>query len=141
MSITIDRGRATDSLSLMPLIDVVFLLLVFFLVASRFAQEDRQLPVALPNATAAMPMTMQPRELTVNVATDGSYVVQGETLGIEQLQQALLQAVANNPLQQRVLIRADRRAEFQLVVDVMDLCNQAGVVEYRVATLPSAAGG
>jgi biopolymer transport protein ExbD len=141
VSINIDRGRAADSLSLMPLIDVVFLLLVFFLVASRFAQEDRQLPVALPNATAAMPMTMQPRELTINVSVDGSYVVQGETLGLEQLQQALQQAVADNPLQQRVLIRADRRAEFQLVVNVMDLCNQAGVVEYRVATLPAAAGG
>jgi len=141
VSINIDRGRAADSLSLMPLIDVVFLLLVFFLVASRFAQEDRQLPVALPNATAAMPMTMQPRELTVNVSLDGSYVVHGETLELEQLQQALQQAVADNPLQQRVLIRADRRAEFQLVVNVMDLCNQAGVVEYRVATLPGAGGG
>ncbi|MEZ6091859.1 MAG: biopolymer transporter ExbD [Pirellulaceae bacterium] len=55
------KSQATSTLSLTPLIDVVFLLLIFFLVASRFAQEDRRMPIELPSATSATPMTEQPK--------------------------------------------------------------------------------
>ncbi len=72
MAIQIQKGRALDALNLTPLIDVVFLLLIFFLVATRFAQEDRELPVQLPAASSAMPMTMEPQELVVNIDQNGS---------------------------------------------------------------------
>ena len=53
MAVKIKNSRALGTLSLTPLIDVVFLLLVFFLVATRFAQEDRELDVLLPSASTA----------------------------------------------------------------------------------------
>ena len=53
MAVKIDKGSALDSLSLTPLIDIVFLLLIFFLVATKFAEEERELAVMLPEASEA----------------------------------------------------------------------------------------
>ena len=85
MSITIEKGKALDNLSLTPLIDIVFLLLIFFLVATRFAEEERELDVMLPEASEAQPLTVQPRELFINIDREGRYFVTGKTLSLDQL--------------------------------------------------------
>ena len=72
MAVKFEKGTAIATLSLTPLIDVVFLLLIFFLVATRFEQEERELDVLLPQASAAKPLITQPTELFVNVSADGS---------------------------------------------------------------------
>ena len=61
MAVKIRKGNALSSLSLTPLIDVVFLLLVFFLVTTRFAQEDYELNVVLPSASKAQPLIAEPK--------------------------------------------------------------------------------
>ncbi len=134
MAVKIKKGNALASLSLTPLIDVVFLLLVFFLVATRFAQEDRELEVQLPSASEARPLTEEPQELFVNIDRDGNYFVSGQRLAAEEVEVALRQAVADNPVNQSVVIRADKRVPFDFVVTVMDLCNRAGVRDYTVTT-------
>lgn len=134
MSIEIKKSQAASTLSLTPLIDVVFLLLIFFLVASRFAQEDRRIPIELPSATSATPMTEQPKELVVDIDSDGQFVLNGNDVSLEELETELVRAVASNPVHQSVVIRADRRVEFQAVVSVMDLCNRTGVADYTVTT-------
>ena len=53
MAVNIDKGRALDSINMTPVIDMVFLLLIFFLVASQFAEEERSLEVVLPSASEA----------------------------------------------------------------------------------------
>ena len=73
MAVKIKQGRALAALSMTPLIDVVFLLLIFFLVATRFEQEDRELDVVLPSASEAKPMTVAPEELFVNIAIPSSF--------------------------------------------------------------------
>ncbi len=98
MPIQIRRGTALDAMNMTPLIDVVFLLLIFFLVATRFAQEDRELPVQLPSASNAMPMTMEPQELVVNVDDKGMYFVDGQVLDANGLERVLQTAATNNPL-------------------------------------------
>ncbi len=134
MAIQIQKGRALDALNLTPLIDVVFLLLIFFLVATRFAQEDRELPVQLPAASSAMPMTMEPQELVVNIDQNGVYFVNGSTMDAVGLEKMMSQAVTDNPLNQSVIIRGDRRVALQHVVTVMDLCNKLGIANYKVST-------
>ncbi len=134
MAVKIKKGNALGALSLTPLIDVVFLLLVFFLVATRFAQEDRELEVELPTASEARPLTEEPKELFVNIDKDGNYFVSGQRLAASEVEVALRQAVADNPVNQSVVIRADKRVPFDFVVTVMDLCNQAGVRDYTVTT-------
>ncbi len=126
MPAKIDRGNALSSLTLAPLIDVVFLLLIFFLVASRLSQEDRELDIPLPSAANAMPMTAEPQELLVNVDQLGTYSVNGQTVVETDLEQIILQAVTDNPLNQSVIIRADRRVPLQAPVTVMDVCLRCG---------------
>lgn len=134
MTVKINKGTALGSLSLTPLIDVVFLLLIFFLVATRFAQEDRELNVVLPSASEAQPLTVQPRELFVNVDRDGRYFVDGRLVTAGEVEDILNRAVVNNPSSQSVVIRADRRVAFDYVVTVMNLCNRAGIADYSVTT-------
>lgn len=133
MTVKLKQGRALAALSMTPLIDVVFLLLIFFLVATRFEQEDRELDVVLPSASEAKPMTVQPQELFVNIAADGRIYVGGKILGEEELLR-LLQQTAVNKVGQSVIIRADERVQFSFVALVMNLCNRAGIFDYTVAT-------
>ena len=128
MPVRIEKGRVLDALNLTPLIDVVFLLLIFFLVASRLSQEDRELDVPLPSAANAMPMTAEPQELIVNIDQNGSIVINNQVLKLDQFQTMLGQAIVDNPLGQSVVIRADRRVPLQTPVDVMDVCLESGAV-------------
>ena len=132
MAVKIKRGQALGTLSLTPLIDVVFLLLIFFLVATRFAQEDRELDVVLPSASEARPLIVQPRELFVNIDHQGNYFIDGKTLNGEEVEAVLRQAVANNPVNQSVIIRADKRVQLDYAVLVMNLCNKVGILEYKL---------
>ena len=134
MAVKIKRGHALGTLSLTPLIDVVFLLLIFFLVATRFAQEDRELDVVLPAASEAQPMTHQPREVFVNIDHQGNYFVDGKILSGDEVEAVLRRAVTNNPLNQSVVIRADKRVALDHAVFVMNLCNQVGIFDYRLTT-------
>lgn len=126
MTVTLKRGQVLAVLSMTPMIDVVFLLLIFFLVASRLSQEDRELDIPLPSAANAMPMTVEPQEMIVNIDQEGAIVVNNQTLNSDQFRRLLAQAVVNNPIGQAVLIRADRRVPVQAPVEVMDMCLQAG---------------
>ena len=87
MAVAIKRGRALDALSLTPLIDVVFLLLIFFLVASRLSQEDMELDIPLPSAANAMPMTEEPQEMIVNIDENGEDPCQCKTNGTRRVQE------------------------------------------------------
>ncbi len=136
MPVTIRKGKALDYLNLTPLIDVVFLLLIFFLVATRFAQEDRELPVRLPTAANALPMTVEPDELVVHIDIRGKYTVHGQEMDLPNLEETIQKAVADNPLHQVVIIRTDRDAPVQWSVHVMDLCTKHKVPSYRLSTEP-----
>ena len=134
MSVKINKGTAMGALSLTPLIDVVFLLLVFFLVATRFAQEDHELDVILPSASEAQPLIAEPKELFINIDQHGEYFVDGRSMSRDEVEEVLRQAVANNPVNQSVVIRADKRVQFDFVVAIMNLCNRAGARDYSVTT-------
>lgn len=119
--------------NMMPLIDVVFLLLIFFLLASRFEQAEREMNVVLPEVAEAQPLTMT-QELVVNITPEGKYVVAQKEQSEEQLAALLAQAHRNNP-HQSVLIRGDGRAAWKYGVRVMGLCNKAKIDNYRVAAI------
>jgi len=127
MAVQIKKGTALASLSITPLIDIVFLLLIFFLVASRFAEEDRELEVKLPSASQAMPMTAQPREIFVNIDQHDRYHMGRQQCDEPELEQMLRDAVRNNPLNQTVRIRADRRSSWNAVARAIDVCHRAGI--------------
>jgi biopolymer transport protein ExbD len=134
MSVKIDRGQAAGLINLTPMIDVVFQLLLFFLVASKFADEERELKVVLPQASEAKPLIAKPQEFFVNVDQQGHYYVGGKSLDKVQLENSLRQVGVNNPGRQSVVIRADKRCQWEFVVAVMNACNKANIRDYRVTT-------
>jgi biopolymer transport protein ExbD len=116
------------------MIDMVFLLLIFFLVASRFEEAERELAVELPTASEAMPLTARPKEIFINIDEAGRYFVGGRAVGAEELGAYLTAASRNNPLSQAVVIRADKRADWDFVAGAMNLCVRAGIRDYTTAT-------
>lgn len=134
MSVKINKGLALDGINLTPMIDCVFLLLIFFLVATRFEELERELNVVLPQASEAMPLTSKPKELFVNVDREGHYILRAQQLTVADLLAVFKQAAADNPGRQTVIIRADKRCVWEHVVEVMNLCNKAQIRDYRVTT-------
>jgi len=132
MAVELERETSLFALSLTPLIDVVFLLLIFFLVATEFAEQERELRVMLPEASEAQPLTSKPRELFINVDERGRYFVSGKTLTPDELHSALKMAWVNNPGRASVIIRADKRCPWQYVVAAINACLKANIRDYKV---------
>ncbi len=137
MAVNVHEKSAIESIPMTPLIDVVFLLLIFFLVATTLSEEERQLSVQLPAASEAQPLTAKPRELVVNVDAAGQYYLSGEQLTLKRLEDVLAVASADNPGRASVIIRADRRCLWEYVVAVMNACNKARIRTYHVSALPT----
>ena len=126
-----DGGASID---LTPIIDMVFLLLIFFLVATTFQQTEREMQIALPTASAAQPISVALRELIINVDGQGRIVVSGRTLDSEALASLVRNAVAANP-NQKVTVRGDRSVAYAHVVHVLDICKGAGIQEPYLDTV------
>ena len=110
--------------NLTPVIDVVFLLLIFFLVATRFDQEEREISTRLAEVAKAQPLSMPPDEVIVNITDKGEYVVVGETLDEAALAGFLHDLAISNPGTQTVQIRADKRVPFAFPARVMGICEE-----------------
>jgi biopolymer transport protein ExbD len=132
MSVKIDKGRLGAGLEMTSMIDIVFLLMIFFLVASKLDEADRSIDVVLPQASAAKPLTSRPREFVVNIDRDGNYFAGARPVRLEDLQDLLRQANADNPQRQSVIVRADENTLHKFVVAAMDACVQAGIEDYQV---------
>lgn len=132
MSVRIDKGRLASGLELTPMIDVVFLLMIFFLVASKLEEADRIIDVVLPKASAAKPLTVRPTEFIINIDRDGRYYAGAKPVTLPELSALLVQAAADNPDRQQVVVRADENTLHRFVVGAMNACVQAGIDDYQV---------
>lgn len=125
-----DDGEA--ALDMAPLIDVVFLLLIFFMVATSFAREEQQLELDLPEAhsgAAGEPA----RELVLDLLPDGGLRLDGQALSSAELPGRLAD-LARQDRRRALLVRADRGLEYGRVVAVLDQCRLAGLLNAALAT-------
>ena len=113
-----------------PVIDMVFLLLIFFLVATRFDEEERQVGTRLAEVAQAQPLSRPPDEVIVNVTARGDFIVVGEKLSDKQLDAFLHTLAIKNPGTQTVQIRADDRVPFRYPARVMGLCEREKIEHY-----------
>lgn len=134
MALKVSKGKADELFNFTPMIDVVFNLLLFFMVAARFAQEEREVPVQLPTASEARPLTATAAELFINVNHIGQIFAGNREVTPGELDRYLQQAAVNNPANQTVIIRADKRVPFDYVVTVMNACNKARLFDYKVTS-------
>ena len=127
MTVQIKKGVSLANISMTPLIDMVFLLLIFFLVSTRFDEEERSLDIRLPEASEAVPLTVMPQELIVNINSEGKYFIYGQEYPLESLQAVLSGAWEANPTGASVIIRGDRRCPFGRVVSLANLCKRLDI--------------
>ena len=131
MHIRADTADDDNPINLTSMMDMVFNLLIFFLVATTIVQEEREIGLKLPETTRADAATEPPRQLIINIAADGSTLVAGRTHDTAALSQ-MLAGVAKERPARNVLIRADERSTFRHFADVMDLCRRMGIAEAKI---------
>lgn len=125
----IKQGSALGVLSLTPLIDIVFLLLIFYMATSEFDKEyqEQHTPVNLPSASEARPLIEKVESVVVTVTSTGRLIHKGREVDRDQLRLAFNKAAADNPGRAHVVIRADGDAKHAMVYRVMDLATQEGL--------------
>ncbi len=136
MLIQANESTPRLSIELTPMIDMVFLLLIFFLVATTYRQTEREMQIALPAASSAAPISAMLQELIVNVDVDGKIIVRGRNVEPETLRSIVTEAVKVNP-EQKVTVRGDRRTAYANIVTVLDICKGAGIQEPYLDTVLS----
>ncbi len=122
-----------------PLIDIMFLLLIFFLTVTTFAQEEREMDLNLPEARNASEGGSG-HVLIINVAQDGTTTVDGRPVTPEALVQKLKAAAAAKK-DQEVLIRGDARTAFGPVARALDACRGAALRNVAFAAIAAEATG
>ncbi len=116
------RKRSRLPINITPLIDVVFLLLVFFMLATSFL-EPQALMLQLPEA--GRKAALHTEDIVVDIAADGGIMVKGVPVSFDHLTARIGSLVGGDP-EKPVWIRAERRVPVQWTVDVMDRIQAAG---------------
>jgi biopolymer transport protein ExbD len=126
--------REELSINITALIDVVFLLLIFFMITTTFNRETR-LQLTLPKAQTEL-MKSQPAQIEIVVAKDGKYTVNGRGLldrRTETLRQ-VLELESQGDINMPILLIADAEATHQSVISAMDAVGQSGFFRLNIAT-------
>jgi len=136
------RQHEEPEINVVSLIDVVLLLVVFFILSSRFTDEGR-LRVRLPQASAVPLEKVGGEPLVVSVTQQGSYLVNERELinaSPGTLRAAILKATGSDR-SVRVTLRADARATHQSVITAMDVLGRLGFAEVNIATVKEEPAG
>jgi len=130
------RSRATPvhpGIQLAPLVDVLLLLLIFFLMTWNAARSENELDVKVPKASAAKEKTAPIGDVVVNVKADGNVVVNRRTLTGPELGELLKSLVRLNS-EQAVVIRGDEAGAYKNIIGVLNICTEAGITNVAFAT-------
>jgi len=130
------RRHATPQhpgIQLAPLVDVLLLLLIFFLLTWNAARNENELDVKVPKASAAKEKSAPIGDVVVNVKADGNVVVNRRTLSGPELTE-LLKSLVQLDAEQAVVIRGDETGAYKNVVGVLNICSEAGVTNVAFAT-------
>ena len=127
-----NRSRA-PGLALTSMLDVIFLLLCFFVTVSVFSQWESEITIKLPSASTAEEPDRLPGEIIVNLDKGGKVTVNGKALELKDLETRLAKVAKFYP-DQSVIIRADKDVRYELLVGVIDTCRAANVWNFSFAT-------
>jgi biopolymer transport protein ExbD len=124
-----------EGFQIAPMIDIVFLLLIFFMAASIYAQWETKVGITVPTADSGISGTRQPGEIIINIDSEGRIFVNDFQVSQDRLM-SLLGKVAETFRDQPVIIRADRDSRHKDVMAVLDICRQVDVWNVAFAALP-----
>lgn len=132
MRVRVEEDEPVE-VAMAPLIDCVFLLLIFFLVATTLKKIEKELPIELPQSAASIDSQVEDTSLIIGIDKAGAIYVKGDRVTLSMLHDQLRAAAAAAP-NQRVRIDADRAVAFENVVHILDLCQFEGLTNVGLHT-------
>ncbi|TVS14099.1 MAG: biopolymer transporter ExbD [Planctomycetaceae bacterium] len=120
------------SMNLTPMIDIVFLLIIFFMVGTRFVEMERNIAVQVPAVRDVQTLSPPPERRVINVYRDGQISLDRQPVTLDQLTSELVigrQQYAGLG----VIVRGDAEGTFQNVASVLNACRQAGIAEMGIS--------
>lgn len=127
-----NRSKA-PALALTSMLDVIFLLLCFFVTVSVYSQWESEISIKLPNAKTAETPERLPGEIIINLSKEGRLTVNSAELTLADLGARLAKVVQFYP-GQPVIIRADKDVRYERLVELIDTCRGAGIWNFSLAT-------
>ncbi|MEL7187550.1 MAG: biopolymer transporter ExbD [Pseudomonadota bacterium] len=133
------RPRAQPEVNLTSLIDVVFLLLIFFMVSTSFVKQS-QININLPEANSAPVADEAPDRIDIMITESGTYLINGRELinSRPETMRSALQKESNGNNELPITISADANAKHQNVVTAMDVAGRLGFTKINIATVNEA---
>ena len=125
------RGEEDYSLQLTSLIDVVFLLLIFFMVSTSFVDFTRRMDILLPESKESTQVE-RVENFLLEVGVEKKLTLNGEAVSFEDLERRLKQA-RKKPGKRTLIIKADKRLDYGFVVQIMGVSFSAGIRDISVA--------
>ena len=120
-------------IQLAPMIDIVFLLLIFFLVTWQFSRSEQDSKVKVPTSSQGKELPRAYREIIINIRDNGELVVDGNKLSEDDLF-GKLRAIVEVDQNQPVRLRGDGGITYQDLMGVIDICSRAGIWNISFAT-------
>ena len=120
-------------LMLVPMIDIVFFLLAFFIMTWNFARWETQMDITVPTAKESTQSRRQPGEIILNITRSGEVFLNEKPYKPDELLSLLKKISAQFP-GQAIIIRADRQVEYRYVIQVLDTCRLADIWNVGFAT-------
>lgn len=119
------------SLNLTPMIDVVFLLIIFFMVATKFAEVERDIDLQLPEVASASTLESAPKQRIVSIHENGQVSLDHEDLSLNELTRQLAAEQRNYP-KLSVVIRGDASCPFQYIARTLAACKEAHISDLGI---------
>ncbi len=128
-----NNNAPDESFQIAPMIDVVFLLLTFFVASQIFSQWETEIDITLPTAQSSEQPDRIPGEIIINILDDGAVVVNQMRMD-EPALDSLLNRIVDQFSDWAVLIRADKDTRYEDVINVLDACRRADIWNVSFAT-------
>lgn len=122
------------TIQMAPLIDIIFLLLIFFMSVSIFSQLETEINITVPAAKQSTDIKRSPGEIIINITRDGQVIVNQRKLGYVELEK-MLSRISRLYSGQPVIIRADKDTYHKDVIRVLDICAGANIWNVSFATV------
>lgn len=141
MPLKIER-EDQNAINLTPMIDIVFLLIIFFMVSTKFSElneTERDLSINVPTVSDATALTSAPKKRLVEVAQDGTITLDQSRVTLDGLRIKLTAAKKQYP-KLGVVVRGDGRSDFQPIASVLATCRQAQITDLNLKVRQASAG-
>ena len=131
MRIRRSSDDSSEVINISSLLDVMFILIIFFMATMTFNEEERDVRVSLPVDSEGQTLSSSDNVIVINVRKSNTYVVMNQQVTVEEMAAMVKKSVEENP-GQKVLIRGDQESLHGYVARAVSTCRHAGVLEANI---------